>query len=367
MNIKLVCKKSIFTIGICKAFNMLINSKYFTFSENDAVCAVFYASSAFERIRILVGRSRAGGVSYFCVNSEQVNYCSYVFFYREPTPTIKQVPVGFFRTFTYQPYPFNAAAAPSPYYNFGTSKLINPLQFWPQKAYTQLPASSLSSYNGPLQAQGSVNQQTREPSPLQTSSIGSSGTSTASGSPSTSSVSMVPAPELPTRSSFPNSQTSSPSSSSSSNTPIASIAESLTSDTHLPASPTSNTPVQPTPYSQLQYSSSAPLAPMPASQQFTYPPTNSGHRPLSNNFLPTDFAQLNLPYMMAGAPMPIPPVQFVPCMCPVSYGMTGAAATSPEVLTSKRAADDLMSSSSNGLDALDETLWELTTKYRSHI
>lgn len=275
--------------------------------------------------------------------------------FREPTQSIKQVPVGFFRTFTYQPYQFNAAAAASPYFNFATSKMINPLQYWPHKAYTQLPASSLSSYNGPLQAQGSVNQQTREPSPLQTSVVGSS---TGSGSPqsTSSSVSMVPAPELPTRSSFPNNpQSGNPSPIPTSNTPIASIAESLTSDTHLPASPASNAPVQPTPYSQLQYSS-APLAPMPASQQFTYPQINTPPRPLTNNFMPTDFAQMNLPYMMAGAPMPIPPVQFVPCMCPVSYGMTGATAATPEILTSKRTPDDLMSSSSNGLDALEDSM-----------
>lgn len=95
---------------------------------------------------------------------------------------------------------------------------------------------------------------------------------------------------------------------------------------------------------------------MPAPQQFTYPHTDSAQRQFTNNFMPNEFAQVNLPYLMAGAPMPIPPVQFVPCMCPVSYGMAGATAAATEGLTSKRTTDDLMSSSSNGLDALDETI-----------
>lgn len=254
-------------------------------------------------------------------------------FYSEPTTTIKQVPVGYFRTFTYQPLPFNAAAA-SPYFSYGASKMINPMQYWPSKAYTQLPASSLSSYNGPLQAQGSVNQQTREPSPLLTNSVlpPSSG-STSSGSPSSSSSASAP----PAPTSYTNPQPNTPSSLPQ---PVASIAESLTSDAHLPSSPTSNTPVQPSPHTQpQQYTQSAPLAPIPAAQQYYQSGTGSATRSLVNPYLPAaDYNQMTLPYMMAGAPLPMPPVQFVPCMCPVSYGMAAA----PEVLAGKRGEDAMM-------------------------
>lgn len=265
---------------------------------------------------------------------------------------VKQLPIGYFRTFTYQALPFNpavaqqlfsyptiSAPAPPP----SASKLINPLQYLvPSKSYTQLAATNSatpsSPYTGPLQAQQSVQQASLETSPPAVSSAQSPVGHSA---------------------------------------PIASIAESLTSDERLPVAsvpmplqsqpslpqqqqqqqpqqpqmPLQQQQQQPHPQSQPMFQQQYTVVPpVPAVSPIQYSAGQNTPRLLSatpasylasnlNEYQQQQMYQqqaYNVPYMMGGGqPAMQMPVQFVPCMCPVSYAIAAAQAD-------KRSDDELL-------------------------
>lgn len=298
----------------------------------------------------------------------------------EPAPSavVKQVPVGYIRTFTYQPLHFNPSVAQQifayPSLNMpptsanSYAKMVNPLQYlsMPQKSsYTSasqaaatasslssLPSQTSTTYNGPLQAQQSVQQMTaHEPSPVALASTASISSAASSGSNGS------------------NGKSTSSSSAPASPANIVSIAESLTSDEHLPVArdpmPLQQQPqqtaqqqmTQQQPQQQSQQQPAIAQGPFQASlppfaqqpQQYTIvappsqpsPYTASQPRftsaPQPNNLAASylnDYQSQMLPSYAGSYPvqqqqqpygsapsMPSVqmPVQFVPCMCPVSY------------------------------------------------
>lgn len=198
---------------------------------------------------------------------------------REPQPTVKQVPVGYFRAFTYHPFSFNPQ---TPFTYPPAGKMIQP--------------NSIYSYPKPLPGQSGPsygqNPSNNLPQPPNTQSVPSS---------------MTPASGAPTQTT----QQQTPSHSASAN----------------PTTSTSATQPQPS-LNDIQPPTTNPA-------QFTSNPHVINNSPMRQ--MPYVPDPVNLQYITNVAPVPLQHVQFVPCMCPVAVSITSGL--TPEVVANKRSDD----------------------------
>lgn len=236
---------------------------------------------------------------------------------------VKPVPVGYFRTFTYQPLAFNPQTS-NQYYSYQAgAKMLqpNPLFNWPSKpSYPYGPISPItgmpSTLYGTIQPQSHNNLQSMS----QTMSPSSQSLSTAQ---SQTQPQVALSNNSPAHQSSYTAQTVTPPSITTTTTNIAgnsvpnnnptmintnSIAEPLTSEIHLPTT----APAQFTPTAQFYNTNS----------------NNGNNAPLRQMQYIPDTG--NLQYYANVASVPVQQVQFVPCMCPVTMGVA------PELIANKR-------------------------------
>lgn len=263
----------------------------------------------------------------------------------QPQQTLKPVPVGYFRTFTYQPLAFQPQPA-NPYFSYqGAAKMIqpNPLFNWAAKpTYPYGPMTTItgmpSSMYGTVQPQSHQQFHQSAQVPHQFSQLLSTSPSLSTAqsqtqpqvtnsptyaaqaaSPVASQPPPPPAPPAPQvqtsaplqpQSQISSSSSSSASSSSTSNvSPITVVDPPLSSEMNLP--------------------STAPAA------QFYNGNNNGGNGGGGNSLRQLQYVP-DMQYFTNVAPVPLPvqPVQFVPCMCPVSMGVQ-----QPELIANKRTDD----------------------------
>ncbi|XP_037035884.1 proline-rich receptor-like protein kinase PERK8 [Bradysia coprophila] len=195
----------------------------------------------------------------------------------EPQPTVKNVPLGYFRAFTYQPIAFNPQT-PNQFYPYPGGKMLQP-----NPVFTYPKTVPPSSVYGQAPPQNMVQ----------------------------------PPPNTPTSQSAVPTQATQPQTAA--NSPSASPA---TSTTGTQSQPTLND-IQPPTSVPAQFSSNphvstpirqTPFLPEPVNLQYTI--TNV-------------------------APVPLQQVQFVPCMCPVAVSVSTGINTgmNPELIANKRSDD----------------------------
>lgn len=237
---------------------------------------------------------------------------------------MKPVPVGYFRTFTYQPLAFNPQTS-NQYYSYQAgAKMLqpNPLFNWPSKpSYPYGPMSPIpgmpSSIYSSMQPQHHNNlqsmSQTMSPS-SQSLSTAQSQTQPQVALSNNSPTHLSAIPHTVTPPSI-TTTTNSVGNSVPNNNPTMintnSISEPLTSEIHLPTT----APAQFTPTAQFYNTNSNHGNNVPL-RQMQYVPDPS-----------------NLQYYTNVAPVPVQQVQFVPCMCPVTLGVA------PELIANKRSDD----------------------------
>lgn len=199
---------------------------------------------------------------------------------REPQPTVKQVPFGYFRAFTYQPFAFNPQT-PNQYLSYAGGKML------------QQP-NSLYSYPKTLPG----------PSGLPQSIYGP-----------------VPSHSIPPPPSTQSSPPAAPTQTTQQQTPTQSAPSTPTTGTQ--PQPSLND-VQPPTTVPAQFSSNPHVGNSPPMRQMPYVPE-----------------PVNLQYITNVGPLPVQQVQFVPCMCPVAVSIsTGISpAVNPELIANKRSDD----------------------------
>lgn len=211
---------------------------------------------------------------------------------REPQPTIKQVPVGYFRAFTYQPLAFNPQS-PNQYFSYQGGKMLQPNSVYNYPKTQPGPSGFSPSFYGPTPLQN-------VPQPQNTQSV----------------------PSAPTPTNAAPTQTSQQQTSSHSG----SVNPTASSATSSQSQPTLND-VQP---------------PTTVPAQFTSNPNVINNSPMRQmpSYVPDP---VNLQYITNVAPLPLQQIQFVPCMCPVSVSISTGIST-PDVIANKR-SDDIQISS----------------------
>lgn len=207
---------------------------------------------------------------------------TFLLFSREPLPAVKQVPVGYFRAFTYHPLAFNPQA-PNQYFSYPNGKMLQPNSMYsypktlpgqpglPSSVYGQIPSHNI-------------------PQPTNTQNVLSAITPTSA----------------------------------------AQTVQQQTSSHSASVNPTTSTSAT---QSQPTLNDVQPPTTVPA--QFSPNPhviNNSPMRPMP--YVPDP---VNLQYITNVAPVPLQQVQFVPCMCPVAVSIgTGIP---PEIVANKRSDD----------------------------
>lgn len=222
---------------------------------------------------------------------------------REPQPAVKQVPVGYFRAFTYHPLAFNPQT-PNQYFSYQGGKMLQP--------------NSMYSYPKPLTGQPG---------------------------PPSSVYGQMPSSHIPQP---PNTQ---------------SVPATITSPNAVPTqttpqqTPTHSASVNPaasTTATQSQPTSNDVQPPTTVPAQFTSNPHVINNSPMRQ--MPYVPDPVNLQYITNVAPVPLQQVQFVPCMCPVAVSIgTGIP---PDVVANKRSDDIQMPADYRDISIGEQSLSE---------
>lgn len=221
--------------------------------------------------------------------------------YREPQPTVKQVPFGYFRAFTYQPLAFSNPQTPNQYFSYAGGKMLQPNSvFSYPKTLPGQPGFSPSAY-GPMPSHNI-------PQPQNTP--------------------IAPSPPSPTN-----------------GVPTQTTQQQQTAPHSAPVNPTASTTST---QSQPSLNDVQPPTTVPA--QFTSNPHVINNLPMRQipSYVPDP---VNLQYITNVAPVPLQQVQFVPCMCPVAVSIS--TGITPEVVANKR-SDDIQLSTDYRDTSIDE-------------